>query len=363
MHKRCRHLIASIVLLPLLAGCPQVQNIRIAPDSPADIETLLEQHEYARIRLLTAIHPEIDTTELQERITSLESVYEADVLEQAGKLQEENALLDAVELLSEALRRVPHSMKMRALRTALEQQRVHQLKVNERNSLFARAEYLLDRQQLYEQQLNLQTPGFELRREHAQLQNEQRAVSGQLLEHARYAIEAKDLDAAAGCLELARKLDDTVDTASLQAELQALQKTRQETTRHDANVKSARIKRVTDRAEKHVTEKLLVTTQKALDANRLQDAQAAFTKIPPSTSQNSDVIAVQNTLDQAVSARIKNLIVAGDAQYRAEKIHEALKTWSEALALDPDNDELRERTDRAIKVLANLEALKRQQQK
>lgn len=361
MRNRYLHLFVSMLLL--LSGCPQVQNIRIAQDTPGDIETLLEQHEFARVRYLTASYPDIDTTKLQARIASLESAYEGDVLEQAQALGDDNALLDAVDLLSEALRRVPHSTQLRELRTAFEQQRVHRIRLNERNSLFTRAQYLLDRKRLYAQQLSLQTPGFEERREHTQREHERHTVADRLLEHARYAIQMEELDAAAECLSLARKLDDTPDTAALQAELQTLQKSRQETTRQATSIRKARIKRVTDRAEKHTTEELLTTTQKALDANKLQDAQAAFTKIPSSTSQNSDVIAVQNTLDQAVSTRVRHLIVAGDAQYRAEKIHEALKTWSAALALDPDNVEIRERTDRANKVLANLEELKRRQQK
>jgi len=265
-------------------------------------------------------------------------------------------------LLSEALQRVPHSTQLRELRTALETQRVHELKVNERNGLTARAEYLLDRQRLYAQQVNLQTPSYEERREHAQLENERTALSGQLLEHARYAMQTGEPGVAGTCLALAQRLDETADTGSLQAELQTLKQSQQETTRQATSVRNARIKRKSDRDDKHETEKLLVTTQQALDANKLQDAREAFTKIPPSTSQDSEVIAVQNTLDQAVSTRVKHLIVTGDAQYRAEKINEALKSWTEALALDPQNSEVRERTDRANKVLANLEELKRQQQ-
>jgi tetratricopeptide (TPR) repeat protein len=363
MLNRHRHLIASLLLLPLLAGCPQVQNIRIAQDTPDDIATLLEQDEFARVRNLTARNPGIDTTELQARITALEAAYENDVAAEARQLEDSDALLSAVELLSEALQRVPHSTQLRELRTAIETQRVHELRVNERNSLTARAEYLLDRQQLYAQQVNLQTPSYEQRREHAEYDNERIVLSGQLLEHARYALQADEPGVAGTCLALAKRLDETADTASLQAELKLMKQSQQETTRQATSVRNARIKRKTDRDDKQETEKLLVTTQQALDANKLQDAREAFTKIPPSTSQDSEVIAVQNTLDQAVSTRVKHLIVTGDAQYRAEKINEALKSWSEALALDPHNTEVRERTDRANKVLANLEELKRQQQK
>jgi tetratricopeptide (TPR) repeat protein len=363
MPKRKLYLIASLLLLPLVTGCPQMQTVRLAQDTPGDIDTLLEQNEFARVRNLTVKHPDIDTIELQARIDSLETAYEDDILAQAGKLKDGNELLNAVELLSGALFRIPHSTKLRELRTTIETQRVHQLRVNERNTLIARANYLLDRQRLYSQQVNLQAPGYEQRHEHAQQESERGMVSIQLLEHARYAMEAEELDDAGTCLALAKKLDEGADTAALQDELQAMKKTRQDSTRQANNVRKASIKSKNDRDEKDETEKLLATTQKALDANKLHDARDAFTKIPQSTSRDSGVVAVQSSLDQAVSTRVKQLIVNGDSLYRSDRIHEALKTWSEALSLDPNNAELRERTDRANRVLTNLEELKRQQQK
>jgi len=363
MHKRTLHMIASLLLLPLLTGCPQIQTVRLAQDTPDDIDTLLELHEFARVRNLTVKHPDVDTIELQQRIDDLESAYESDILAQAGKLKDNNELLNAVELLSEALFKIPHSTQLRELRTTIEVERLHQLQVNERKTLIARATYLLDRQKLYAQQINLEIPGYEQRHEHAQQESEQRLVSARLLEHARYALQAEELDDTGTCLELAKRLDEGADTTALLDELHALKKSRQETTRQANNVRKASIKSKTDRDEKDVTEKLLVTTQKALDANNLHDARDAFTKIPHSTSQDSGVIAVQSSLDQAVRTRVKQLIVNGDALYRSDRIHEALKIWSEALSLDPNNTELRERTDRANKVLANLEELKRQQQK
>lgn len=363
MRDRTPLLLVSLLVLPLLGGCPQMQTIRIAPDNTGDVETLLEQNEYSRVRALTARHPEIDTAELQDRIVGLETGYEQGMLAEARVLEDGNELLKAVELLSDALRRIPHSTAMRELRTEIEGRRVHQIRVNERDSLTARGEYLLERLELYRHQVNLQEPGFEARREHAQHERESLTLSGRLVEHARHALEAEELDAADTCLNLAQRLDGNADIASLEAELADRQKVQQESVRQAVSIREARIKRNTDRKEKNETEKLLATTQKALNDNKLQDAREAFTRIPNSTSKDHEVIAVQNSLDKAVSTRVENLIVTGDAQYRAEKIHEALATWTEALALDPNNIALRERTDRANKVLANLEALKRQQKK
>jgi Flp pilus assembly protein TadD len=73
------------------------------------------------------------------------------------------------------------------------------------------------------------------------------------------------------------------------------------------------------------------------------------------------VQATQNELDHAVDVHVGKLITQGDTQYRADNVLLAVRTWTKALSLDPDNRELRERVERANKVLARLEELKRQQ--
>ena len=72
-------------------------------------------------------------------------------------------------------------------------------------------------------------------------------------------------------------------------------------------------------------------------------------------------MAVQQQLDKVVGTRVEELVASGDALYRAEKINPALNVWNEALTLSPENQEIRERTIRANKVLARLEELKRRQ--
>ena len=89
----------------------------------------------------------------------------------------------------------------------------------------------------------------------------------------------------------------------------------------------------------------------------------ALASIPSSTSNNSEVLAAQNSVEQVIDVRVRELLIKGDAEYRAEQILPALRSWTEALSLDPDNQELRERIERANKVLTRLESLRRQQQK
>ena len=108
---------------------------------------------------------------------------------------------------------------------------------------------------------------------------------------------------------------------------------------------------------------LVEETQQALVDDDLQVARAAFVQIPPSAQQRKEVIAIQDDLDKAVNTRVAELITVGDAHYRADNVLEAIRTWTEGLSLDPDNQELRERVERANRVLARLGELKLQQGK
>jgi hypothetical protein len=350
-----------LALLALLAGCAEMQTIRLSQDRPEMLDELIEQHEFVRARQLTGRYPEIDTPETQQRIKLLEQQYAADVLGQAGIRAADDDLLGAVQLLTEGLEQVPHDEGMRSLRAELEARRAHQLRINERGKLVARGDYLIDQQKLYREQVNLKTPGFLQRREIERIEGESQDIARQLLEHAGYARETGDDAAARTCLVLSLELHETIEAHDLLVEMLAIEQSNIRTAQQAIENRRAEQARKQAEREQQVTEQLLEATRQALDANQLQDARMALASIPSSTSNDSEVLAAQNSVGQVIDVRVRELLVKGDAEYRAEKILDALKTWTEALSLDPDNQKVRERIERANKVLARLESLRRQQ--
>lgn len=349
------------LLLLLLTGCAEVNNIRLIQDHPDDLGALLTNKEFARARILTGKYPSIDTAEIQTSITTQESEFEGLVYYRARELESGNNLLGAVELLTDTLQKLPHSTLLRALRTDLEQQRVHQVRLNERDMLLARAGFLIEQHELHQQQIRLQSPSFMQNREYTRQQAEAQGIASSLIDHADYALQQDDKVTARKCLEFSLQLDPADRASGMLADLQEQEQATLLSTRQAVTSKQEKNIRDKTRDEETETRQLLDATQQALEENNLQDAQATLAKIPSSTSKDSAVVAVQYSVDQVVSNRVKELLVAGDAQYRAEEILPALKTWTEALSLDPENPEIRKRIDRANKVLANLDALKRQQ--
>lgn len=351
------------ILLSILAGCTGMDTLQLVQDRPEDLGLLLEQHEYSRARQLTGKYPSLDTLQVQQAITQQESDYVNSSYTEARMLESDQDLLGAVQLLSGALQRVPHSALLRELRNSLEHERISQLKNNEREQLVARASYMIDQQQLYQQQANLEQPSLSQRWEYSRIEKAATALSRQLLEHAAYALQQEDLENAQTCIDLSLALHDTPEAQSLLSEVATTKQSQQKQAQQEASVRKVRKQKKVQKKQQQKTEVLLAETQQALDNNDLQVARSAFVKIPPSASNSSEVMAVQNDLDQAVGTQVATLMATGDTQYRADKVDEAVNTWAKALKLDPENPHLRKRIDRANKVLARLEELKSQQHK
>ncbi len=351
------------VLLPVLAGCTQMETIRIGQDRPEDLEPLIKQHDYARARQLTSKYPSLDTVEVQARITSEESAYEASVFSAARTMEKDNDLLGAVQLLSDALQKLPHSTLLRELRNKIEQQRVEQLKTNEREQLVSRATFMLEQQKLYQDKINLESPSLGQRWENKRNEKEAGELSVKLLEHGEYAMHSDNLDVAENCLQLSAALKQSVQADELLAEISSIKASREQVATKEATIKKVKKQQKVKRREKNETRILVEETQQALAKDDLQVARDAFVQIPPSARKHQEVIAIQEDLDKAVNAHVGELIIAGDAQYRSDNVLGAVRLWTEGLALDPENPELRERVERANRVLARLEELKRQQGK
>jgi len=347
----------AVLLLATLTGCAGMDQLRVLQDSPADIDQLLEQNEYARIRQLTGRYPQIDTPDLQALIKARETAYVEAVIATARRQEDENDLLGAVQNLSVALQRVPHNDELRELRQTLERERVQQLKLNERERLITRANYMLEQQALYQQQVNLAQPSIGQRWEYSRNEKEAITLSGQLLEHGEYALLQNDLSNAETCLQLSLLLNHTTAAQETLSKLQSLRASHQQVELEKASIKQAKKEQKKQRSQQQQTEVLLAEARQALQQNNLQVARAAMA----ASSNNREVVATRGDLREAINREVAALVAKGDSLYRADNVHEALHNWNEALSLDPENRTLQERIDRANKVLARLEELKRQQ--
>jgi hypothetical protein len=349
--------------LPLFPGCKELNSLQLVQDQPEDLQQLLEQNNFARARQLTGKYPAIDSPELQARISTQEAAYEDSIITGAGELESEDNLLEAVQLLSNALQKAPNSEVLREYRNRLEKERLEKLRTNETRQLMARAEFLLHQKKFYEQQNKLQSTSVIQNWEHTRNDRESETLARQLRDQGEDAFQQADLQIALECLQLSKSLDNTPETRELLDKLAATNESQQKTALKKASLKKAKKRKRLKKHQARETRELLETTRQALLVDDLVEAHETFNQIPSPANESSEVSALREDLDRAVTTRVAQLTSRGDSEYRADKVDTAMKTWSEALELDPENQNLKERLERAGRVLARLEQLKQQQGK
>ena len=356
-------LLLIALLLPLFSGCKELNSLQLGQDQPEDLQQLLEQDNFARARQLTGKYPAIDSSELQARIGTQEAAYEGSIITGARELESEDRLLDAVQLLSNALQKIPNSEVLREYRNRLEKERIEKVRTNEIRQLMARAEYLLHQKKFYEQQQNLQLPNMIQNWEHTRNDRQSETLARQLRDQGEDALQRADLQIALECLQLSKSLDNTPETRELLDNLAATQESQQKAAHKQASLKKAKKRKQLKKHQAKETRELLETTRQALLVDNLVAAHETFSQIPSPANESSEVSALREDLDRAVATRVAQLTSRGDSEYRADNVDTAMKTWSEALQLDPENQNLKERLERAGRVLARLEQLKQQQGK
>ena len=356
-------LLLIALLLPLFPGCKEINSLLLAQDQPEDIQQLLEQNEFARARQLTGKYPAIDTPELQARISTQEAAYEDSIITRAHELETEDDLLGSVQLLSNTLQKIPNSNSLREYRNRLDRERLEKLRTSEADQLMARAEYVLYQKTFYQQQHNLQSPGMMQHWEHTRNDREAETLAKQLKSQGEHAIRQEDLQTALEYLQLSQKLHDIPETRDLLDKLAATKASRQEVVQKQAGSNKARKQDRLKKRQAKETRKLMETTRQALLVDNLVLAHTTFNQIPSPANKSGEVTALREDLDRAVTTRVTQLTSRGDSEYRADNVDTAIRTWSEALLLDPENQNLQERLERATRVLARLEQLKQQQGK
>jgi len=356
-------LLLMVLLLPLFPGCKEINSLQLAQDRPEDIQQLLEQNEFARARQLTGKYPTIDTPELQARISTQEVAYEDSIITRVRKLESEDDLLGAVQLLSSTLQKIPNSNSLREYRNRLDKKRLEKLRASEGRQLMERAKYVLNQKKYYQQQHNLQSPGMMQHWQHTRNDREAETLAKQLKDQGEHAFRQEDLQTAREYLQLSQKLHDTPEVHDLLDKLAQTKDSRQKIVQKQTGLKKAGKQNGLKQRQAKETRKLMETTRQALLTEDLVMAQATFNQIPSPANKSSEVAVLREDLDRAVTTQVTQLTSRGDSEYRADHVNTAIRTWSEALQLDPENQELKERLKRATRVLARLEQLKQQQGK
>ena len=354
-------LLALLALPMFLAGCQNLGAIRLEQDRPDDLTMLIENRDYARAEQLLRQYPHLDTPETRSKLNQQIAAYETAVLSDAQARESANDLYGAHEILVVALLKLPDSPRLNAYDRQLEAKRSEGLKENERHELLAQAEYYVAQQEIYNEQLSLDSPTIMQRLKNSLLQQQAQGLAEKLLTCGQECLQQDKLVMADACLHYARLIKDGPGVQAALAQLESRRAAQRQS--EEKKVLVTRIKKEKRLARKHKDkiQEVLEKTEQALNDNDLAMARRNFSELPKGGNENREVAELRVRLNEAIQIRVRKLTSDGDRRYRADYVSQAIHSWEQALELDPDNQELIKRLERARKVLARLEELKNRQ--
>ena len=354
-------LLALLGFLVSLAGCQHISTIRIEPDRPGDLGTLMGDQEYGRAEQLLSQYPFLDTPDTRMELNERVSAYETAVLSDASIRESDNDLYGANELLVGALRKLPNSPRLNEYKCRLDADRAERLRENERRELLTDAEYFMAQQEIYKEHLNLGTPSLVQRMKNTLSQQQANDLAVRLLSCGQETLQENDLETAEKCLHYALAVKDTPEARTALSQLESRRTAQRQNDENKIRVIQVKEEKKLARKHRDNTQEVLEMTGQALDDNDLQAARRIFRGLPKGRSESREIVAVRTRLNDAIRSRVREMTSEGDRQYRADNVSRAIRSWERALELDPDNPELTERLERARKVLARLEELKSRQ--
>jgi tetratricopeptide (TPR) repeat protein len=348
----------SVLLLAaalLLAGCANMLPAR--PGSDARIHRWIEQQRYgaalqARERRTTNDPTKENRTWLAH-VKTLAADYDAKLAATALTQQTRGQWKEAFATVDQALQNYPKGPKLLKARTVLRQKQSKRLDQLETDLLFAKGEWLKRSAPLYQELAKTDPDDLETAWKAEQLEKQKRDSAARLLHLGNKALDHRRYKLAHRALELADQLHSNRESKQALGQLHHVLD-------QQAEKKRVRARQAQTRQRNEQTRRLMTEVHQAImnaDLNRARDKLAELTALEGNDPQLDELA---KALDQAIAAKVTELTAQGNTLYTRGKIRDAKRTWESALELDPGNQHLRSRIERAERVLNKLQKLQQQ---
>lgn len=163
--------------------------------------------------------------------------------------------------------------------------------------------------------------------------------------------EGRYLWLARKCLQLADKTAPSPHITKLLEEIFAKIELRQQvsSSKEDKEEELERVRQV---------QVLLENAERDMQRGEYPSALSKLDEALRQDPENSKVRELLSKAQSELDLQVKSLVKLGDSLYHNEQIGPAVKVWETALRLDPNQVEIKEKIDRARKVLEKLEEIR-----
>ncbi|TDQ46464.1 hypothetical protein EV696_1135 [Permianibacter aggregans] len=343
---------SALLLICCLSACqlmPQSVRDAVAPETRQDLSEQLRRAEQALANDPNNAALKTELAALQQQAAALE----ADHLSRAEQLWDKKQWGAALNQLDAGLLTLPDS-------TALQRRRTYYLELLDRRLTLPREELKLVRGRFVADALRVhrQTNSYapDLLGEPGDLsalEKEREQLGQEILAIAQRAIERKHTGFARWALNIAQDLE-VPEAKRWQTELAKLEGSKQRKTAVVTEVEAS---------EQQVLEEhrlgLKRAVQQALqqkDVNRLLASLKEWRKLFPG---DADIALAKSQAQPLIDSEVVRLNAEASQRYREGDISGAIQRWQRVLALQPDNKDVPPLIERAQRVQANLETLKK----
>lgn len=163
--------------------------------------------------------------------------------------------------------------------------------------------------------------------------------------------EGRDLWLARNCLRLADEIAPSPLITKLLEENSGKIELRQQAI-SSREEKEEEIERV------HQVQALLEGAERDVQRGEYPSALRKLDQALRQDPENRRVRELQSEAQSELDLKLRSLVKLGDSLYQEEQIGPAVKVWETALRLDPNQDGIKEKIDRARRVLEKLEAIR-----
>lgn len=119
-----------------------------------------------------------------------------------------------------------------------------------------------------------------------------------------------------------------------------------------------RKQQLADRRRERQLEELLQEAEKDMDRGAYGNALVKLDEASRQSPEDPRVKAMASEAQSTLSRQVESLVELGDRLYREEQIGPAVAVWETALELDPEQQGLKDKIDRASRVLEKLESIR-----
>jgi len=343
-----------LLLAVMLAGvgCATLDSAPSAPDATwFDAHLAAGQYAQASTALAQWRVQKPDDAQLgdfSQKFDAATAQFRAAAISDAQRLREQQHWAEADQRLLVALQQLPDDAVLKAEYASFDAQREKQreLAQHEFDLGYARGLPLLLQQargvfELKPQDLNT---AAQLKT----LQESSNAIAARLAQSARRLQREGDIAAAAQSMRLAAQLSGDAAQEQLAQQLeQAVTKSAQ-----PAHQKA-------QRSPSSTLADALKAVDAALDANQLDAARSSLKMLQAKYPANAQVQLRTQRYETLRQTFVHNAIEQGKRYYSTGDLANAIDAWEAAYLLDPNNQDLRDRIDRAQRFRAKVESLQR----